>query len=51
MRNLVQPAPSMRCELCDSELRFKRIEPDDLTFADGESAALVVVIAGEPTSS
>ena len=27
MRNLVQPPPSMHCELCDGELRFKRIEP------------------------
>ncbi len=32
MRNLVQPPPSMHCELCDGELRFKRIEPDDPVF-------------------
>ncbi len=32
MRNLVQPPPSMHCELCDGELRFKRIEPDDPAF-------------------
>jgi hypothetical protein len=31
MRNLVQP-PSMRCEICDGELRFERIEPDDPIF-------------------
>jgi hypothetical protein len=29
MRNLVEPPPSLRCELCHGELRFKRIEPDD----------------------
>ncbi len=32
MRNLVQPPPSIHCELCDGELRFKRIEPDDPVF-------------------
>ena len=32
MRNLVQPPPSMHCELCYGELRFKRIEPDDPVF-------------------
>jgi hypothetical protein len=32
MRNLVQPPTSMHCELCDGELRFKRIEPDDPAF-------------------
>ena len=32
MRNLVQPPPSMHCELCYGELRFKRIEPDDSAF-------------------
>jgi hypothetical protein len=25
MRTLVQPPPSLRCELCGGELRFKRI--------------------------
>jgi hypothetical protein len=29
MRNLVQPPPSMHCELCDGELRLKLIKPDD----------------------
>jgi hypothetical protein len=29
MRNLVQPPPSMRCELCVGELRLKLIKPDD----------------------
>ena len=32
MRNLTQPPPSMRCEHCNGELRFKRIEPDDPVF-------------------
>jgi uncharacterized protein with PIN domain len=29
MRNLVQPPPSMHCELCDGELRLRLIEPVD----------------------
>jgi hypothetical protein len=28
MRNLVQP-PSVHCDLCDGELRFKLIKPDN----------------------
>jgi hypothetical protein len=28
MRNLVQPPPSMHCDLCDGELRLKLIKPD-----------------------
>jgi hypothetical protein len=32
MRNLVQPLLSLRCERCDGELRFKRIEPADPIF-------------------
>ena len=32
MRNLVEPPPSLRCELCHGELRFKRIESDDPGF-------------------
>ncbi len=32
MRNLTQPPPSMRCQRCDGELRFKRFEPDDPVF-------------------
>jgi hypothetical protein len=32
MRNLVQPPPSLRCEHCDGELQFKRIEPDNPGF-------------------
>jgi hypothetical protein len=32
MRNLTQPPPSMRCERCNGELRFERIEPDDPVF-------------------
>jgi len=32
MRILVEPPPSLHCELCHGELRFKRIEPDDPVF-------------------
>ena len=32
MRNLVEPPPSLHCEHCNGELRFKRIEPDDPVF-------------------
>ena len=32
MRNLVEPPPSLHCEYCHGELRFKRIEPDDRGF-------------------
>jgi DNA-directed RNA polymerase subunit RPC12/RpoP len=32
MRSLVQPLPSMHCELCGGELLLKRIEPDDPAF-------------------
>jgi hypothetical protein len=32
MRNLIQPPPSIHCERCDGELRFKRMEPDDPVF-------------------
>jgi hypothetical protein len=28
MRNLVQPPPSLRCDLCQGELQLKRIDPD-----------------------
>jgi C4-type Zn-finger protein len=27
MRNLVQPPPSLHCDLCNGELRLKLIEP------------------------
>jgi hypothetical protein len=29
MRNLVQPPPSMHCELCHGGLRLRLIEPDE----------------------
>jgi hypothetical protein len=29
MRKLIQPPPSQHCDLCDGELRFKLIKPDD----------------------
>lgn len=32
MRNLVQPPPSLHCELCGGELRLKRIEPANLVL-------------------
>jgi hypothetical protein len=28
MRNLVQPPPSLHCDLCQGELQLKRIDPD-----------------------
>ena len=35
MRTLVQPPPSLHCELCYGELRFKLREPDDPIFDMG----------------
>jgi len=32
MRSLVEPPPSLHCELCHGELRFTRIDPDDPDF-------------------
>ena len=32
MRNLVEPPPSLHCELSHGELRFERIEPDSLVL-------------------
>ena len=45
MRNLVEPPPSLHCELCHGELRFKRIEPDDPAF-DREVEILICVACG-----
>ena len=45
MRNLVQPPQSLHCELCDGELRFKRIESDDPDF-DTEVEIFVCVKCG-----
>ena len=45
MRNLVQPPPSVHCESCNGELRFKRIEPDDPVF-DREVEILICVECG-----
>jgi hypothetical protein len=45
MRNLVEPPPSLHCELCHGELRFKRIEPDDSVF-DIEVEIFVCVKCG-----
>ena len=32
MRALVQPPPSLHCDLCQGELRFKRIDLDGVVF-------------------
>jgi hypothetical protein len=32
MRNLVEPPPVSRCELCRGELRLKIVEPTDAHF-------------------
>ena len=49
MRNLVQPLLSLRCERCDGELRFKRIEPADPVF-DAEVEIFVCVKCGRAHS-
>jgi hypothetical protein len=49
MRILVQPLPSMHCERCDGELRFKRIEPADPVF-DMEVEIFVCVVCGRTHS-
>ena len=49
MRNLVQPPPSMHCELCDGELRFKLIEPDDPVL-DTEVEIFVCATCGHKQS-
>jgi collagenase-like PrtC family protease len=49
MRNLVQPLPSMRCERCAGELRFKRIESADPVF-DTEIEIFVCVDCGRTHS-
>jgi len=49
MRNLVQPPRSLHCALCDSELRFERIAPDDPIF-DMEVEIFVCVKCGHELS-
>ena len=49
MRDLVQPLLSFHCELCDGELRFKRIESDDPVF-DMEVEIFVCVKCGRSHS-
>jgi hypothetical protein len=49
MRNLVQPPPSMHCDLCYGELRFKRIESADPDF-DTEVEIFVCVKCGRAHS-
>jgi len=49
MRNLVQPPPSMHCELCYGELRFKRIESDDPVF-DTEVEIFICIKCGSAHS-
>jgi hypothetical protein len=49
MRNLVEPLPSLHCERCDGELRFKRIESADPVF-DTEVEIFVCVKCGRAHS-
>ena len=49
MRNLVQPLQSLHCELCDGELRFKRIESSDPSF-DAEVEIFVCAKCGRAHS-
>jgi hypothetical protein len=49
MRTLVRPLQSLHCELCDGELRFKRIESDDPVF-DTEVEIFVCVNCGRAHS-
>ena len=49
MRSLVQPSPSMRCEFCEGELLFKRLEPDNPAF-DTEVQIFVCTKCGRPHS-
>jgi hypothetical protein len=45
MRSLVEPPPSLRCERCHGELRFKQIEPDAPVF-DREVEIFVCIECG-----
>ena len=49
MRNLVQPPRSLHCALCESELRFVRIESDDPVL-DMEVEIFVCVKCGREHS-
>jgi hypothetical protein len=49
MRSLVEPPPSMHCEHCHGELRFKRIESADPDF-DTEVEMFVCVKCGRAHS-
>ena len=49
MRNLVEPPSSLHCKLCDGELRFKPIAPDDPVF-DMEVEIFVCVKCGHVRS-
>jgi len=45
MRTLVQPPPSLRCDLCHGELRLKQIGPDGPVF-DWDIETFVCVKCG-----
>jgi len=45
MRNLVQPPPSLHCELCKGELRYKRTDPEG-PFLELESQVFVCIKCG-----
>jgi hypothetical protein len=49
MRRLVEPMPSMQCELCHGVLLFKRIEPDALII-ETEVAIYICVKCGHERS-
>jgi uncharacterized protein with PIN domain len=49
MRPLVQPPPSIRCNLCAGELRLKRVEPANHTM-DLENEIFVCANCGREIS-
>ena len=49
MRTLIQPPPSLHCDLCGGELRLKLIEPADATF-DLENEVFVCANCGHEQS-
>ena len=49
MRTLIQPPPSLYCELCGGELRLKLIEPTDAAF-DLENEIFVCAKCGHEQS-
>ena len=45
MRNLVEPPPSLHCELCQGELRFKRTATDE-PFLELDTEIFVCIKCG-----